>query len=920
MTGGFAELTPEDPQRVGPFRIVARLGSGGMGRVYLGRSRGGRPVAVKVVRPELAEDEEFRRRFAREVAAARQVNGVFTAGVVDADPDGSPAWLATAYVRGVSLDAAVAEHGAFPEGPVLTMGAGLAEALEAIHAVGVVHRDLKPSNVLLAADGPRVIDFGISVVDEVSSVTRTGMMVGTPGFMSPEQLTGRPVGAPSDVFSLGAVLVFAATGVGPFGVGSTHGVLFRTVYEEPDLSALPAGLVEVTRRCLAKDPAGRPGVDALMDEFARRVGDGRTVTELLSDGGWLPQAVARTLTRTPTPPSLMAQQLDTPAREPRADAASGRAGDATPTPGDTTPPPGDTTPPPRDTTSPPGGAAPPPFAAPPPVDPRGTGPVGSPPPSPGPAGASDTPLPGATPRPHATPRPDVTPSPDTTPSPDAAPLLDAAPPPDTAGPPGVDAAAFPAFGPPVSLPAGTPGIPSSAPRPMVTSLPEPFRPGPARPRTVARRVLIPLGALVTVAAISVAIVWSGRGGGSGSSGLPTPPTRQTGDSGKEAGQGAGTGTGAGKRTTTVTIGVSVPLTGDLAAYGQGIKNSVDLAVKEANRKKSVPGVTFAIKALDDKAQPSTGQQNATALVADERVVGVVGPLNSSVAQSSQPVFGEANLAQVSPAATNPLLTQGEEWVAGAKKRPYASFFRTATTDDHQGSYAARYLYRKLTRPKVFLIDDGKTYGAGLVQTFEDRFRALGGDIVGRDRITPGDRDFAELVAKVKGSGAEAVYYGGEYPEAGPLSQQLKKAGFDKPLVGGDGLYSDEYIKLAGSDSDGDLSTTAGVPAERLDTARQFVRMYADGDYAYPYGAYGGYAYDATWAIIQAVKAVAEDHKGRLPAKPRPAVVKALQDVSFFGVTGEVAFDAYGDTTDPRLSVNRVQDGKWTLVDSGRDED
>ncbi|TVL88768.1 hypothetical protein CD790_29950 [Streptomyces sp. SAJ15] len=856
---------------MGPFRIVARLGSGGMGRVYLGRSRGGRPVAVKVVRPELAEDEEFRRRFAREVAAARQVNGVFTAGVVDADPDGSPAWLATAYVRGVSLDAAVAEHGAFPEASVLTLGAGLVEALEAIHAVGVVHRDLKPSNVLLAADGPRVIDFGISVVNEVSSVTRTGMMVGTPGFMSPEQLTGRPVGAPSDVFSLGAVLVFAATGVGPFGVGSTHGVLFRTVYEEPDLSALPAGLVEVTRRCLTKDPAGRPGVDALMDEFARRVGDGRDVAELLSDGGWLPRAVAHTLTRTPTPSSLTAERLETPAREPDAappPSAAPPAEDIAPPPGDAPPPRRDATLPHRDATLPPGDATPPPEDATPPPE-------------------------------------DATP-----------------PPPDTAAPPGVNAAPFPAFGPPVPLPAGTPGIPSSAPRPTVISLPEPSRPGPARPRTVARRVLTPLGALVTVAAISVAIVWSGRGGGSGSSGLPTPPTRQTGDSGKEASQGAGTGTGTGtgKRTTTVTIGVSVPLTGDLASLGQGIRNSVDLAVKQANRTKSVPGVTFAVKALDDKAQPSTGQRNATELVADERVVGVVGPLNSSVAQSSQPVFGQANLAQVSPATTNPVLTQGEGWDKGTKKRPYASFFRTVTTDDHQGSYAARYLHRELDRPKVFLIDNGMTYGAGLVKTFEERFTRLGGDIVGRGRVTPGDRDFAELVAKVKGSGAEAVYYGGEYPEAGPLSQQLKKAGFDKPLVGGDGIYDDSYIRLAGSGADGDLGTIVGVPAERLDTARSFVRMYQAADYEVPYGAYGGYAYDATWAIIQAVKAVSEDHRGRLPAKPRPQVVKALQDVSFFGVTGDVAFDAYGDTTDRRISVSRVEDGEWTLVDSGRDED
>ncbi|MEV4445347.1 serine/threonine-protein kinase [Streptomyces mirabilis] len=231
----FEMLEAGDPRQVGRYRIVARLGEGGMGRVYLGRSPGGRAVAVKVVRPELADDGDFRRRFAREVAAARRVNGVFTAGVVDADPDGSPAWLATAYVPGVPLGDAVAAHGPWPEGPVLALGAGLAEALEAIHAAEVVHRDLKPSNILLAPDGPRVIDFGISVTGEASALTRTGVVVGTPGFMSPEQLTGKPVGPASDVFSLGAVLAFTATGAGPFGTGSAHALSFRVVYEEPDL-------------------------------------------------------------------------------------------------------------------------------------------------------------------------------------------------------------------------------------------------------------------------------------------------------------------------------------------------------------------------------------------------------------------------------------------------------------------------------------------------------------------------------------------------------------------------------------------------------------------------------------------------------------------------------------------------------------
>ncbi|WP_234386555.1 serine/threonine-protein kinase, partial [Streptomyces sp. ERV7] len=278
---------------------MARLGSGGMGQVYLARSPGGRLVAVKVVRPDLARDAEFRRRFAREVTAARRVNGAFTAGVVDADPDGSPAWLAVVYVPGVSLAEAISGHGPWPVQPVLALGAGLTEALEAIHAAGVVHRDLKPSNVLLAADGPRVIDFGISAAGEASALTHTGMTIGTPGFMSPEQLTGQPVGPPSDVFSLGALLAYTASGVGPFGAGTPHALHFRAVYEEPSLASVPAELRSVVAACLAKEPDERPTVAALLEQLTTAAESGRERSEeaaaatiLLAEPGWMPDQIA----------------------------------------------------------------------------------------------------------------------------------------------------------------------------------------------------------------------------------------------------------------------------------------------------------------------------------------------------------------------------------------------------------------------------------------------------------------------------------------------------------------------------------------------------------------------------------------------------------------------------------------------------
>jgi hypothetical protein len=256
-------LSANDPRSVGEFQLRARLGAGGMGRVYLGYSPAGRAVAVKVVHSELARDAEFRHRFGREVAAARAVGGMYTAPVVAAGLDDDPPWLATAYVPGPPLADVVARHGALPELAVWPLGAGLAEALRAVHACGLVHRDLKPANVLLAADGPHVIDFGISRAFDGTQLTAVGMVVGTPGYMSPEQAEGALVGPASDVFSLGCVLAFAASGNAPFGGGSAASVLYRVVTGRPDLTSVPEKLREVISACLAKDPKQRPELAAL---------------------------------------------------------------------------------------------------------------------------------------------------------------------------------------------------------------------------------------------------------------------------------------------------------------------------------------------------------------------------------------------------------------------------------------------------------------------------------------------------------------------------------------------------------------------------------------------------------------------------------------------------------------------------------
>ncbi|MFF2844778.1 serine/threonine-protein kinase [Streptomyces sp. NPDC058001] len=288
-------LDPDEPTTVGPYRLLGRLGAGGMGRVYLGRTAGGRTVAIKVVHPHFALDEEFRARFHREVEAARRVGGDWTAPVLDADPDASVPWVATGYVAGPSLARAVKG----PEGPVplpehtvRVLGAGLAEALARVHGLGLVHRDVKPSNVLLALDGPRLIDFGIArATDGTASLTSTGVSIGSPGYMAPEQILGKGVTGASDVFSLGAVLVYAATGEPPFPGDSSASLLYKVVHEEPELGAVRGGLRDIVAACLRKDPAARPTPADLAHRLTPE-GPARLVST-----GWLPGPLVEQVSR-----------------------------------------------------------------------------------------------------------------------------------------------------------------------------------------------------------------------------------------------------------------------------------------------------------------------------------------------------------------------------------------------------------------------------------------------------------------------------------------------------------------------------------------------------------------------------------------------------------------------------------------------
>ncbi|MFD9321919.1 bifunctional serine/threonine-protein kinase/ABC transporter substrate-binding protein [Streptomyces sp. NPDC060053] len=284
-------LRTGDPSRIGRYRLLRRLGAGGMGVVFLARAPGGAVAAVKVVRSSYADETGFRTRFRREIDAARQVRSPWVVPLLDADADAETPWLATSYVPGPSLAETVDTFGPLSLASVRVLGLRLAEALDAVHGAGLVHRDVKPGNILLAPDGPRLIDFGIARAPEATALTSSGVIVGSPGFLSPEQARARAgeIGPPSDVFSLGCVLAFAATGVRPFGGGGAAGMLLRTVYEDPDPAAIPDGLAPLLRSCLGKDPTGRPTLAHLreaLDEEERE-------TDSAERSDWLPASVTR---------------------------------------------------------------------------------------------------------------------------------------------------------------------------------------------------------------------------------------------------------------------------------------------------------------------------------------------------------------------------------------------------------------------------------------------------------------------------------------------------------------------------------------------------------------------------------------------------------------------------------------------------
>ncbi|MET9730299.1 bifunctional serine/threonine-protein kinase/ABC transporter substrate-binding protein [Streptomyces sp. NPDC006458] len=806
-------MTEQNPELIAHrYQLVERIGQGGMGRVWRGVDQQlfGREVAIKeILFPpgmEEADRATLLRRFTGEARAAVTLShpGIITIHDV-VEHHGAPV-IVMEFIRGESLAATIGRQGRLPVRRVAEIGAAMLDALAEAHEARIVHRDIKPDNVLLTKDRVVLTDFGIAhLADATTKLSHSGIVIGTPQYMAPEQLEGKRPTPANDLWALGATLYHAVEGQPPFEAEGLH-ALAVAVFTRPHRAPVHAGpLAPVLEALLTKDPEQRVGATEAARMLASVLrslpaGDDADAAHKPEPG---PES-ERDPVATPTP---------TPTPTPVPDAATEQA--TPPVPPVPTPP---QTPTVRDS-----GAAP--------ADPR-------------------------------RPVPDRPTSPPPVPTPAPEPV-----------PPTEDL---------VSL--GT------------TAKVETGEQKSVRTRALTRRSVILGTALATLTAGSV-LTWTlshqdetPHGGGASGGGAKAP-------------------------AVTVVIGVDAPLSGGLSSMGVGIRNSADLAVRTANEKGHVPGVKFEIKALDDAADPTKGAPNAAGFVSDAKVLGVVGPLNSSVARTLVAPLAQADLVNVSPGNTDPVLTLGPDWAAGTKSRQYDTYFRTVATDADQGPYAARYLYTEAGKSKLFVIDDKSAYGSSLTSGFTAEFEKLGGTVVGAEHVDPSLSDYPGLAAKVRASGADAVWFGGYYDTAGALSKQLKQDGVDIPLMGGDGIFDQEFLTF-GPEADGDLALNIGVPAEHQAGGADFLARYREAGYPQEAGWYGPYAYDATWSLIEAVKSLVEANGGTLPRDARAKMPQAVSRLAFDGVTGHVAFDEYGDIRNRGLTVYSVASGRWTAVTSG----
>jgi branched-chain amino acid transport system substrate-binding protein len=363
----------------------------------------------------------------------------------------------------------------------------------------------------------------------------------------------------------------------------------------------------------------------------------------------------------------------------------------------------------------------------------------------------------------------------------------------------------------------------------------------------------------------------------------------------------------GPKQRLVKVGVIVPLSGSLSALGVGIRNGADLAVRQANERQKIKGWTVVLDSQDDQAVPDVGANAAAKLSDDPAVVAVVGTFNSSVAEKAAPILGGRKIVMVSPANSNPTLTQGAD--PNRKVRPFPYYFRVVTTDAIQGPFAADFAYGTLGARSVAVVHDKKIYGQGLALAFKARFEQQGGTVPTVETVEPNDTDFSAVLAKLKRYRPDLIYYGGEYPAASLLTIQAEQQGLRIPLMSGDGVYSDTYIRIAGPAAEGDFATSQGAPPDRLPAAKDFFAAYQAAGYPDPAEAFGPYAYDAANVIIEALAAVLPGHD-KIDDPLRERLRQAVQDIHVDGITGTVAFDEFGDTTTRVLTVYKVHAGAW----------
>jgi branched-chain amino acid transport system substrate-binding protein len=365
----------------------------------------------------------------------------------------------------------------------------------------------------------------------------------------------------------------------------------------------------------------------------------------------------------------------------------------------------------------------------------------------------------------------------------------------------------------------------------------------------------------------------------------------------------GGGDGGTADLVEVKIGVSSPFTGDVAALGTGIRNGAQLAIEEAAPELEEMGIELTMLAVDDAADPKTGVNAANQMVSDSAVVGVVAHLNSGVSIPTSAVYNEAGIVQISPASTNPALTlQGFENV-----------FRVCTVDTVQGSFAAEYAYDVLGFESVAVIDDSTPYGEGLAAEFAKAFEAKGGTVTSTDKVQVKDQDFTALVTKIRADAPDLIYFGGMYTEAGLVSKQSKEAGFEGPVMGGDGLYTQQFIDIAGAaNAEGDFATSIGLPLTEQPKGQEFTDAFEATFPGQTIEAYDTYAYDAAMVIIEAIKLVAEDLGAEevTSVAGKQAIIEAVAATNMQGVTGTVSFDENGDTTNKAVTPYVVSEGAW----------